>query len=1240
MGAVYLATDTDLHRDVALKILSPELAAKPAALERFRREARHAARLRHENIVTVYEFGSATGTWFLALEFVDGIDLSEYINRKGRLDPAEAVAITVQAVKALEHAHLNGIVHRDIKPSNFLLKRQDDKLLVKLSDFGLAHAPTDDATRVTTDGTTVGTVDYISPEQARDSRQADIRSDIYSLGCTLYHMLVGHAPFHEGGIAERLYKHMQEEPPDLRAINPRVPKWLAAVLSRMLAKNPDDRHQTPTDLLADLVQLGKNTRSASEREGQLDRPVLSALAGLADEAQAGSIDGEAESLADDEPDTDQPAIPATDRHVPRSPERRRSGDPAAQTQRGQADTTEQAAAETEMRPQGSSLAVWVLTGSSVLLAVALVVLFLALRNPRAPSPVVSSGSSPTRPTSPDTRAGQGTPPQPVPADTAPRPTVGPIKPPPVPAEVKTDWPVLYQPTVPVDQARLWAEILAPWSKEGDPPADTPVQRIGRLLADKEPALTSLEAAWSAAQPGRLTIIEIHDNGPLFLSGLAARGRSLLLRAGKGYRPLLVWEPGADAARPFLEVGEGGLTLEGLDVVVKWTDLTVPARPCLLRVTDGDFTARDCTFSVAGKHPSGVGLLRFARSNTTSLPSSSRGRCRLSRCYARGASLVALDLDYPGAEVLLESCLLVGGEQSLVQVAGRHRQATVLRVVRSTFVSRQGMVLVQAADESLPQLRWSGWDVLLARGGGSSGGEMVTVAGGRSSQIEWQAVNCLYAGWKTLLKAVDATVADIREWHIRWRHTEGDQAVAEGWPAALPFDPAETRPADYCPGSPSSKSPVGYAATSGKGPLGCDLHSLPPARDNWLAMASDGFLMPPVDLPSADTQPEVPTVGDRAYHGGDVDLAQVGDLGDFLDRMRKTAGLGPRVVLRLQGSGQHKTRPLRVKGSTLVLYFPLAKEGVPPLVLVPQHTGPIDADALIDVEDGSLEMVRAEISYPDYRLALLPAYLLKVRGGDLRLVRCRVCRLPGPLNQGPDSFRGLIHFTGSGDSDRDRARVCALNQTLLVSGKTCLHMVGGGAKLQVQQCVLLSGGALVHLEPGTAAKARMNLQCALENATLAAQQAVVHLADAPHLSVPVEPVVLQARSCAFLNPFAALSTPPLLLAVEGNALNRGLLLWQGEGNAFDKRLIQTIGLVPLQTPSGSAVTWLQLWGRSWDQRQVFAVPLTQTLDWEKLRFDRLVLPRIKWPGPEGITRSVPGADLSLLGLIEKGGKPPR
>ncbi len=255
MGTVYKASDEELGRLVALKVLDTSLADKPNTLERFRREARHAARLSHKNIVTLYEYGHLNGRHFLALEFVDGIDLYDYIERKGRLAPEESRRILIQAVKALDHAYKQGITHRDIKPSNFLLTRDHDRMRVKLTDLGLARRADEEDFRITRAGSTVGTIDYLAPEQARDSASADIRSDIYSLGCTLYHMLTGNPPFSEGGLGERILKHLQDDPPDVRQFNAKVSEELWTLLQRMLAKKAEERFQTPAELLKALKAL-------------------------------------------------------------------------------------------------------------------------------------------------------------------------------------------------------------------------------------------------------------------------------------------------------------------------------------------------------------------------------------------------------------------------------------------------------------------------------------------------------------------------------------------------------------------------------------------------------------------------------------------------------------------------------------------------------------------------------------------------------------------------------------------------------------------------------------------------------------------------------------------------------------------------------------------------------------------------------------------------------------------------
>jgi serine/threonine protein kinase len=267
IATVYKAFDTDLRREVALKVLSPKMAANPLIVERFRREAQHVAKLQHRNIVSIYEFGEADGHYFLALEYVEGVDLQTFIAKNGQLAPKEAFVFMVHVTRALEHLHRHGIVHRDIKPANVLIAGTAERPIAKLTDLGMARIVDDDEFRVTKDGHTVGTIDYMAPEQARDSGAADIRSDIYSLGCTWYHMLAGRPPFADGNLGERLFKHLSVIPTDIRQFNGSVTTPMANVLGWMLAKDPADRYQTPAALMEDLIQIHNARKEGGHVDG-------------------------------------------------------------------------------------------------------------------------------------------------------------------------------------------------------------------------------------------------------------------------------------------------------------------------------------------------------------------------------------------------------------------------------------------------------------------------------------------------------------------------------------------------------------------------------------------------------------------------------------------------------------------------------------------------------------------------------------------------------------------------------------------------------------------------------------------------------------------------------------------------------------------------------------------------------------------------------------------------------------
>ncbi len=262
MAEVYLAEQESLARQVALKVLSRELAGDPAYVDRFLHEARSAARLVHANIVQVYEVGRDGEHHFIAQEYVPGQNVGEVIHRNGQLKPGEVLDILRQVAAALCKAAEHSIVHRDIKPENLMVARNGE---VKVADFGLARATGDQSGR-TQAGVTMGTPLYMSPEQI-EGRTVDSRSDIYSLGVAAYHMLAGRPPFEGETPLAVAVQHLNKQPPPLADFAVGTPPALADLVGRMMAKLPDDRFATPADLLRELRGLARRAAEDGWAEG-------------------------------------------------------------------------------------------------------------------------------------------------------------------------------------------------------------------------------------------------------------------------------------------------------------------------------------------------------------------------------------------------------------------------------------------------------------------------------------------------------------------------------------------------------------------------------------------------------------------------------------------------------------------------------------------------------------------------------------------------------------------------------------------------------------------------------------------------------------------------------------------------------------------------------------------------------------------------------------------------------------
>ncbi len=265
MAGVYKAVHT-LGQVVAIKVLPPSRAKDPQLLARFQREARLAAQLDHPNVVRTFQYAQTNGLHYLVMEYLEGETLDTVLRERGKLPPPEAVRLAYLTALGLQHIHEKGLVHRDIKPGNLMLcpalksKESTQSCTLKILDIGLgrelfdpkAKEPTED---LTVPGVIMGTPGYLAPEQARDAKRADIRADLYSLGCTLFHMLTAQQPFPEPNAMKQILRHTAEPAPPLQPLCPEAPKGLAEIVATLLSKDPAQRFQTPNQVAEGLKAL-------------------------------------------------------------------------------------------------------------------------------------------------------------------------------------------------------------------------------------------------------------------------------------------------------------------------------------------------------------------------------------------------------------------------------------------------------------------------------------------------------------------------------------------------------------------------------------------------------------------------------------------------------------------------------------------------------------------------------------------------------------------------------------------------------------------------------------------------------------------------------------------------------------------------------------------------------------------------------------------------------------------------
>jgi hypothetical protein len=814
---------------------------------------------------------------------------------------------------------------------------------------------------------------------------------------------------------------------------------------------------------------------------------------------------------------------------------------------------------------------------------------------------------------------------------------------------RSRWPALYRPSKPIDFAALQKETESAWATAN--PSGTTVELIvGRLPPDSSgKTFPSLAAACKAIPAGATGILQLRDNGPFFDIPASLTDRSLVLRAAKGFQPILVWDVQrmldeqrrnrdrrtAGPADPlvFLDVKHGNLTLQDIHLAFKWPDAP-SEKAAVLRVEDGDLIVRSCTFSVAGKPRDGVTLAQLLATRPDA------GHCRFERCYARGAKLSVLDVEASGAQVQFENCLLIGDDAPLLQARIANDRPTRFQVVRSTMICGKNLLELRPASDADrdPLFDWLGWDTLLSRKVLEFGGELLRLQGSISAQhLRWRAFNCLYAGWGNLVSGTTTIAAtDLAAWRRLWDRTEGDEILADPWPTAVFPEAAEVPANTYR----TDGSLVAFSTgTDADKALGCDLDHLPAARDKWLSLTFDTYAVQTPAAPDFSSPPQIPVAGDGLFHGAQLDLNQT-DLGTYLQTVQKSYRLAPEVVMCLSGDGERLTTPLRMKGSNLVLYFepPIEQtedEKKEPLVLAPG--GFVSAEALFDIEQGSLSIINGNLRFSEKGKARVVPWLIKIHGGDLHLVRTH---LQVPPKDSGVAFRGLIEMDGSGDTAAERVRSCVVSECALASARDGISIKGIGARVLIAQSLLIAGDDAIRLtfDPdftqiasgsgGTGVSqfaAKVNVQCLLDHATISARGAVLHLPEVKQSGPLEEPVVVQSHDCGFVNLFVGRTPRPSLVKYEGDALAHGLLIWQSENDAFDRRV--WFGAVckdkPLPDKPDDRASWMALWGSPGLRRAQLDLLVYRTLDGDRWSLDQRL---VGWKAP--------GANLERLGLSRK------
>jgi eukaryotic-like serine/threonine-protein kinase len=1224
MGTVYLAVDTILNRSVALKVLPREKAKNVTLVRRFKSEAQAAANLRHENIVTVFEAGESDGYLYIALEYVEGTDGANLVQRRGMVPVKRSLEIIRQVALALEHARQQGIVHRDIKPGNLLIRRDGQ---VKLADLGLARAVDDTTdTSITRAGTTVGTVDYMAPEQGRDSKAADIRSDIYSLGCTWYFLLTGTPPFPEGSVTNKLRAHAERPLPDPRDLNPAVSEALVGVMRRMVEKDPNKRYQTPTELLADLDA------------GQL------------------TTDNVAETIfADIEEET---------RSAVKKPRRvsARDGDDAG---------SRASSHKPPRKDQESSRAEWTRKAAfySVvgLLVIAIIAGIVSLFIQYDKATTISSSDSLTNPfageappseagpnanTKTKNVAGSNTPEAPsgIPAnepdkglsgqakttiggDASTDPKVSPGDVPPtaggtgqgritvgtgsgavvgsntgVPGTGKSSGggtitggglPKATPKDPPASKRAVQEDAhLSEWAAKWKRPAGLAQFSVGGTVGNSAQQFATLNEAL-ANLPAQGAVIRLVGAGPFpLLPAVIENKTHVTIESaapnGEGYPPVIVIvAPRYEAAaRPpsvsILHAVQTTIELKNLHLVGEWAGQGTSFDDAVVRVSAGDLIATNCSLTLTGAGERPLTAFILAPWQDTDTKASPPSRALIDSTVIRGNNLAALGCTASFADLVLRRSVLWSGQAPALRFPavadklalartgsagqGLNRQ---VRLISATVCSSQNAVWFGGDPQAPAPTAFLPINSLFAAPGDAQSAALFALEGfSRSDQeeslgkkITWKSVDTLYTGWKILLR-LDPAGLRIAEnpthWQAAWREQSGvdrDHFQPANWPARAIADVTTVELDTFAPESLGKQ----YVKTADGGWPGCAIAGL-----------TLGGLSAQAALEATTRRAALPAgVFDGAVAQQITIDAGREDVGKALEKVRLANG----TLVTLTGSGVRPTSPIVIRNAWIRLRFQPSEGHA--LVLTPQLQATKGAanDALLSVINGGVEIVGGAFSIPPGDRTAIPDWMFRITDGDLALRRCRI---QGALSA-DSGQKGLILWDSSTGQIPPRLfqgesrGYAAFDECLLLGSGTLFEADMSRRSLFLRNCVALSRNDLFALDLKNAGP-RIDAALDFETNTFVSGGSFFRVQGAPSASRSETPLTVYADRCAFVAEPNS-SKPGALLSCSATTLSWQQMTW------LERRCGYSASIASFLTTGDAAseggldfnTNWIAQWG---------------------------------------------------------------